>query len=167
MALTSKEEQFAQSVALKQMDVVTAYTTVYNVTKMSPGMIEKKANALSVKLEVQQRISVLRDRAMSASQKKEQYDLAAAIAEADTLIEDGKALGQIGAAVSAAQLKAKLAGHLVDRKEVTNKTGLEGADVQTLEAMKKKIQRELDAAREAAELTGVEKPSTPAIRRIA
>lgn len=153
MALTAKQEQFAQGIALKGLNQSAAYSAAYDASKMTPETIACRASELAKHSDVADRINVLRERATGAAVKKAGYTLADAIAEADELAADGKALGQISAAVAAIKLKAQLGGHLVEKKEI--RTGsLEDTDLEKLAHMKAQAEAEMQAAEDAASVVG-------------
>ena len=96
--------------------------------------------------------------------------LADCIAEANIWVADAQALGNTSAGVAATKLRAQLAGHLVERKEVSTKGQLDDMDIAALAKMRDEanrlIQVQVDAAAEAAALTGAVVAPTPQLRRV-
>lgn len=166
MALTAKQEQFAKAVALDGMNLSDAYAKAYDTARMLPKTASDNASRLAAEPAVAERINVLRERATAAAVKKTGYTLADAIEEADTAAREGLALGQVSATVAAVKLKAQLAGHLVEKKEI--RTGqLEDTDLAKLAAMKAQAEADLKAAEDAASVVGeVPTPAAPVRRAI-
>ena len=163
MALTAKQEQFAKNVGLRGMNQSEAYSAAYDASKMTPESIATAASRLVADANVSSRINVLRERATAAAVKKTGYTLADAIDEADVAAREGLALGQVSATVAAVKLKAQLAGHLVEKKEI--RTGaLEEVDLEKLALMREQAEREIKAAEDAASVVG-EVPAPPAPQR--
>ena len=125
--LTPKQNAFCLHVAQgrSQSD---AYRLIYDASKMKPESVTTAASILAANEMVADRISVLSSRAAARATNKTAYTLEAAILEAEDIRHEALADGNQGAAVSAATLKAKLAGHLVERKEVRSGP-LEEADI--------------------------------------
>lgn len=74
--LTSKQDKFAQAIALENMNQADAYRLAYNTSNMADETIYAKASALAKKDKVAARIDELRDKAitpkiMSARERKE------------------------------------------------------------------------------------------------
>jgi hypothetical protein len=166
VALTAKQEAFCRAVALEGLDQTAAYSKAYDVSKMKQESVHKAASNLANDPKVSTRIAVLTERATAAAVKKAGYTLADAMAEAEEVLDDAKALGQIGPAVSAVKLRAQLAGHLVEKKEVSTKTSLEETDVDSLLKIKAQVDAQLDRAREALGMTGGAVSNTPPARRV-
>ena len=159
-ALTEKQEAFAVEVA-KGTSLTKAYKLCLDAEKMSDTTVLSRAKELARTPHVEARISVLRSLATAAAVRATAYTLEAAMKEADIAYEAAHALGQTSTMVSAATLKAKLAGHLIERKEVRSGP-LEDADISELT----RLRSELKAAREreshADDLVG--SSPTPAVR---
>lgn len=166
MALTAKQEGFCRGVAIQNLSLSDAYRANYDVSKMTTESINTAAKQLAASLPVATRLDVLRQRATEAVLKKAGLTLEAAMAEAGALLEDAKALGQISAGVAAATLRAKLAGLLIEKKEV--RTGaLEEVDLTKLAHMREQAERDLKAAEDAASVVGeVPTPAAPVRRAI-
>ena len=74
--LTAKEEKFAQSVALEDMNYTDAYRSAYNTSKMSDKTVNEKASLLKDKDKIRTRIEELRresttPKVMSAQRRRE------------------------------------------------------------------------------------------------
>ena len=153
MALTAKQEVFCQKVAIQKLTQTDAYSAAYDVEKMAPDTIRKKASELALSGDVAARIAVLSERATAAALKKSGLTLEASMKELDDLMQDAQALGQISAGVAAAKVRAQLAGHLVEKKEIRSGP-LEASDVEALLKMQRQIDADAQRARDAAELAG-------------
>lgn len=166
MALTIKQEKFAQAVALQGMTQSAAYSACYDAAKLSPANLARRASEVARHPEVAARMVVLTERAAADAVKKAAYTLDAAITEADQLIADARSLGQVSAAVAAAKHKAQLAGHLVEKKEITNRSGLDDLDAEKLKKLRDELNARLDRAREAQALVGGTEMVQPQLRRV-
>lgn len=153
MALTGKQEAFCKEVALNNQSLTAAYVASYDTSKMVPASIHDAASKLGASPAVAQRIQVLRERATAVAVKKAGYTLAEEIETANDLIEQGKAAGQVSAAVAAAKHRAQLGGHLAEKKE-NNKSALDEMDVEKLLALKAELEAKLQRNRDALELAG-------------
>ena len=162
MALTAKQEVFCQKLALGTMTQSEAYACAYDVARMTPKSLAEAASKLMRSPEVSARVEVLRERAAKAAVKRAAVTLDSCIADAEELMADAKALGQISAGVAAAKLRAQLSGHLVERKEVKQTGPLDETDVEKLVEIKAEVERKLAAAKDAAELLGEGAAATPA-----
>lgn len=114
MALTPKQEKFCQSI-IAGMNQSEAYRSAYNAENMKPATIAVKANELLANGNVTVRIEELRKPVV----EKLQYGLEEAMKEAAEAFDVSKGKEQGGAMVAAVQLRSKLNGLLVDRKEIT------------------------------------------------
>lgn len=127
--LTSKQEAFAQAVfrgAAKR----DAYLEAYPACMRTAHAVSSAASALLRKPKVARRIEDLRKPVL----QKLAYDFEKAMIEAGDALEMARDARNAGAMVAAVTLRAKLAGLLVDRKEV--RTGpLDGLPVSELEAL--------------------------------
>lgn len=166
--ITGANEVFARKVALENMDQSAAYACAYNTSKMTPKSVACAASALATKPEVAQRIVVLRERATQSAVKAAAHTRDAAIDEAEKLLQDAHALGQISAGVAAAKLKAQLAGHLDEKKQDAIDT-LADMDASSLVKLREAVEAEIARSREALEMTGGDAPAKPAavpVRRV-
>lgn len=113
MALTAKQEAFAQGVVsgLSQAD---AYRKAYNAKNMKDATIHVKASELMADGKMAGRVETLRKPVI----EELRYDLKMAMLEAEDAMKVSKDNKQGGAMVAAAQLRAKLNGLLVERKEI-------------------------------------------------
>lgn len=124
------------------------------------------ASRLAAKIHVAARIAVLTERATTIAAKKAGLTLADCIEEANIWVEDAKALGNTSAGVAATKLRAQLAGHLVEKREVKNTGPLDEADVGALSTMLVVAGEEIQRLKDAQALTGeVAAPPAP-IRRV-
>ena len=120
MALTAKQEAFAQAVA-SGMNQSDAYRAAYDTARMKATSINVNASKMMADAKVSQRVEALRKPVVEAMQ----YGLKEAMEEAAEAMELCRETRQSGAFVSAVALRAKLSGLLIDKKEV--RTGeLEG-----------------------------------------
>ena len=74
--LTAKQEKFAQSVALEDMNYSDAYRSAYNTSKMTDKTVNEKASLLKDEDKIKARIAELRQAAttpkvMTAQRRKE------------------------------------------------------------------------------------------------
>lgn len=166
MALTSKQEAFARGVALEKLSLSDAYRAAYDTAKMQPTTVQSEASKLAAHPEVAARIQVVSKRAEAAAVKKAGLTLEASMEEAASLLQDAQALGQISAGVAAATLRAKLAGHLVEKKENT-KDMLSDMDVEGLLSVQAEVNARIQRAKDALALVGeVEPVAAPLMRRV-
>lgn len=74
--LTAKQEKFAQSVALENMNYSDAYRSAYNTERMTDKTVNEKASLLKDEVKIKARIKELREAAttpkvMTAQRRKE------------------------------------------------------------------------------------------------
>lgn len=129
IGLTPKQEAFAQAV-VSGMTHADAYRSAYNAARMKPSTVQSKAYELLRNGEITARVEALRKPVV----EKMQYGLEQAMLEAKEAFEVSRAKEQGGAMVAAVQLRAKLNGLLVDKKEVRTVT-LDGAALEDLKAL--------------------------------
>ena len=98
---------------------------------MQPQTINKKASELRLSAPVAARLAEVRERAATTSA----YTLSKAMDEAENARRLAHDASQAGAAVAAVTLKSKLAGHLVEKREV-RVGALEDCDLEELLAMR-------------------------------
>jgi phage terminase small subunit len=112
--LTAKQEAFCQAIVsgLSQAD---AYRKAYDAENMKPPTVQKRASELMANGEVSGRVQELRAPVVAELR----YDLKAAMLEAEDAMKVAKSKEQGGAMVAAVQLRAKLNGLLVEKREVT------------------------------------------------
>lgn len=116
--LTIKQERFAEHY-LEHRNAKKAYEQAGYATKgWSANAIYVAAHRILKNAKIQLRINEVRQ----AVAKRAEYTLEQAIFETREDREQARELGQLGAAVSAGKLTAQLAGHLVERKDVTHRT---------------------------------------------
>jgi hypothetical protein len=146
--LTPKQLAFVTKVVCESLSYSDAYRAIYDCKNRTPEQVSSAASSLARSPKVAAKISALQRGAEAAAVAKTSYTLADAIKEAEDLRAMAVEKGQVAAATQAASLKAKLAGHLIDRKEI--KSGpLEDTDVEDLEALLAELKR-----RKAAEAGG-------------
>lgn len=130
MELTAKQEAFAQAI-VSGMSQADAYRRVYNAGSMKDSTIHVKACELMANGKVSARVKALRQPVI----QELQYDLKQAMIEAADAMEVARTNKQGGAMVAAAQLRAKLNGLLVERKEI--RTGpLDGMSLEEMQALR-------------------------------
>jgi phage terminase small subunit len=114
VALTAKQEAFCQAV-VSGMSQADAYRKAYDAGNMKAETIQKRASELMANGEVSGRVKELRAPVIA----KLQYGLEDAMTEAEEAFKVAKLKENGGAMVAAVQLRAKLNGLLVERREVT------------------------------------------------
>lgn len=114
VALTPKQEAFCQAI-VSGMGPYDAYRHAYNAEKMKAPGISVNASKLLADTKIALRIEALRKPVV----EKLQYGLEEAMLEAQEAFEVSKGKEQGGAMVAAVQLRSKLNGLLVERKEIT------------------------------------------------
>ena len=138
MALTPKQESFALKVGAEGLGLTEAYKLTYDCTKSLPETIHGRASELARSPAVAARIARIQGDRVAAAVQKASYTLADAIREAEEIRLLAVAAGNLPAAATASTLKSKLAGHLVDRREI--KSGpLEESDVTELEELRAEL----------------------------
>ena len=151
--LTAKQEAFCRAIAVEGLNQSAAYSKAYDAAKMTAKSISEAASRLAADSKVAARIAVISEGATAVAVKKAGLTLADAMGEAGELLDGAKAAGQYSAGVAAAKLRAQLAGHLVERKEVRSGP-LEDVDIQRLLAMKAQAEADLARAGEVADFMG-------------
>lgn len=111
--MTPKQEKFCQAI-VSGMTQADAYRAAYNAKGMKPATIQSKACILMADGKVRARVDELRKPVI----EKLQYGIEQAMSEAAEAFQVSKTNGQGGAMVAAVQLRAKLNGLLVDKKEI-------------------------------------------------
>lgn len=169
MALTAKQERFAQNIALKGMTQSAAYAEAYDAVKMKPETVSRAAVDLAANPSVSARIDVLKQGATRAAVKAAAFTLDDAIRESDENRLAALANGQTSAAVAATKLKAELSGHLTEKK-ADPKGSLDSLDVERLLELRALVEDKVERSREALAMTGaaaapVVAPAAP-IRRV-
>jgi len=150
--LTAKQEEFCLQVA-RGANLSEAYRLAFDTAAMQPAVVNARASELAKVPALGSRIRYLQGEATRKAVDITAYSLAAAIDEADVLRDAALNAGNHGAAVSAATLKAKLAGLLVERKEVRSGP-LEDADVRELQRLRSELASSKASEQEALELVG-------------
>lgn len=114
VALTQKQETFCLAI-VSGMKPFDAYKKAYNAGKMGAASISVQASKLLADPKITLRLEALRKPVV----EKVQYGLEQAMQEAQVAFEVSKGKEQGGAMVAAVQLRSKLNGLLVERKEIT------------------------------------------------
>lgn len=151
--LTAKQEGFCLGIA-KGLSQSDAYRAVVDCEGLKPDVVEKRAARLAKHSSVVARIGVLRGSVAAAVVQEVVYSVQDALREADEAAALAHTMGQASAAVAAVTLKAKLTGHLVEKKEILNKSPLDGQDTVALAKLRDEINERIARANEAAELIG-------------
>lgn len=149
MALTEKQQAFVEAIATDRLSYSAAYSKAFDVSGMQKLTVAKRASELARKPEIQAEINVILEGARRNSVKAAAYSLDDAIAEVDEGLELAKTNGQSSAFLQGVKLKAQLAGHVIDRKEVSTKDPLTGATIEELGRMRDEITRRMLAAKAA------------------
>lgn len=116
--LTIKQEKFAERY-LEHRNATRAYKEAgYRHEGWAENSINVAAHKILNNAKVAHRIGAV----LKAVVERQEYSLETAIQETREDREMARELGQLGAAVSAGKLTAQLAGHLVERKDVTHRS---------------------------------------------
>lgn len=151
--LTQKQERFCQNRGAKNMSQIASYRDAFGCEGIPDNRISTLASILDARPEVQARIKTIQERVLGEVAKVGAFTLSAALAEADRANELAHSVGQAGAAVSAVTLKAKLAGLLVEKKEIRSGP-LEETDIFALLAMRDQIRQRIEVDKSVADLIG-------------
>lgn len=119
---------------------------------------------LAASEEVKARINVLAHRAAGTAASVAAYTLDMAMTEAEQARQLAQAKGQAAAATAAVKLKAQLAGHVIEKKEVKQTSSLDNANATTLEGIRREVEERLQRVKDAEALTG-DAPAAPVVRR--
>lgn len=115
--LTPREEAFAQGVA-KGLDQAEAFRVTHpHARRWKPESVWVKASQMAARDKVQTRVRQLQSMLRAEAENKLRFGIAEAFEMADEAFECGKKFEQAGAMVSAATLKAKIAGLIVHKQE--------------------------------------------------
>ena len=158
--LTFKQELFCVKV-LEGLNLSDAYRAVYNSQKSKPATVNRAAKELADNPRLAARIALLRQGATAIAIKKAGYTLADAMTEAAEDRQLAIAGGQASAAVAATKLRAQLAGHLIERKETSNKGALDDTDVAVLVAMRDEMIIKLKRLQDEAAAVAGDLPPPP------
>jgi len=140
VALTLKQSAFVNA-ALKGATHSDAYRTAYDCSRMTSLSVTSSASRLAAQPNIAAVLAKERERVALAVVKATAYTMQDAMDEANQARELAHSVGQAGAAVSAVTLRAKLAGHLIERKEV--RIGqLDDSDLDDLLAMRDYVREE-------------------------
>ena len=113
--MTPKQEKFCQAIVSGSTQA-DSYRMAYDARNMKPETVQNKAYLLMRKDDIRTRIEELRKPVV----EKLQYDLEQAMSEAAEAFVVAKGKENGGAMVAAVQLRAKLNGLLIERREVRN-----------------------------------------------
>lgn len=131
--LTVKEEKFCQEF-FASGEAADAYRAVYNVDPAKNGdWVSTEAYKLLQRDYIQKRMESLR----KSSESIALYTADSAMAEAREAFDIAKKDRAPSAMVSAVTLRAKLAGHLVEKREVAHKSLKEGSKEELLDLLDK------------------------------
>lgn len=111
--LTAKQEAFCQAI-VQGTGQADAYRLAYTVKKMSPAAVDVEASRLMDNPKIAQRVAELRAPVI----EKVQYGLEQAMSEAEQALQLALKKEHPGAMVAAVQLRSKLNGLLIDKKEI-------------------------------------------------
>lgn len=112
MALTAKQERFCQAI-VSGMSQADAYRKAYDAERMKPETVQNKAHVLMKNGEIRARVEQLRAPVVA----KVQYDLEKAMEEAERALSLAEKKENPGAMVAAVQLRSKLNGLLIEKRE--------------------------------------------------
>ena len=167
VALTDEEERFCQLVGADHRTKTSAYTEAYKANESPVSTIQNRASTLAKRADIAERIAVIVKSTSAKARAKPTFSRQDAINEAEDARAKAAAKGMPAAAVAAITLKAKLSGYLVDKTEVTQKSALDGLDMEGLTKVREEVEERIKRQREADELTGVEKvTNTRVLRRV-
>jgi len=153
MAMTPQETAFARLYATGKVPRNEAYSTIYDVANLSKSALNKRASLLASRPDIVAAVKVITDGVTSATVKAAAYTIDKAMEEAEEARQLAHRTGQSSAASAAVKLKSQLAGHVLDRKEVSTKDPLAGATIDELARLRDEVTRRILAAREASALT--------------
>lgn len=134
MALTAKQEAFAQAIAdgLNQSD---AYRHAYDAERMKPTAIWQEASTLSEHPQVALRVIELKQAVIDATVEARAWDLDRIVQESAVNVRLGRFLGQIGASNGALTTIGKAVGVLTDKVDIdVTHTLKPGLSLEELEA---------------------------------
>jgi hypothetical protein len=157
--LTSLQEQFACTVATSNQSLTESYRQVYRPQNAKPETVNKMAARVAALPHVAARIRDLRGGMAAIVMRQAGYSRADAMREAGEVMERAAERGQIGTAVRALALRAKLAGLLpgtrnARRNKYAPQSDLTDADVASLIEMRDRILAEPQQAADALDLVG-------------
>lgn len=113
MGLTAKQEKFCQGVA-KGLSYSDAYREAYNADNMKPETINRKAKELIDNGNITARLKELRGKI----EEELKYSAKESFNKLKELQDKAEFNGNINAAIKAEELKGKLAGIYVEKKDV-------------------------------------------------
>ena len=113
MGLTAKQEKFCQGVA-KGLSYSDAYREAYDAVNMKPETVNNSAFKLLKNGEITARVDELRGHI----EEELKYSAKESFTKLSELQSQAEAGGNINAALKAEELKGKLAGIYVDKKDV-------------------------------------------------
>ena len=160
--LTARKSIFCEKVA-EGATLTDAYSVSHDVSKMKKNTISARASELAKVPAIADRIAYLQGVATAAAVERISYSIEDAMRQADDAYDFAKENGQAGAAVSAATLKAKLAGLLIERRDVRSAGPLDDADIAVLLRMRRDLEESMAREAVAEDPTGAS--PKPAERR--
>ncbi len=139
MNLTPKQEKFCQAV-VRGSNQSDAFREAYDAKNMLPTTINERACRLMQESKISARVEALREPVL----KEVQYDLKAAMGEANLALRMAQAQENPSVMVAATALRAKLSGLLVE-KAAAPLSVLETASTDVLLAMLAEYERRIAA----------------------
>ncbi len=139
MNLTPKQEAFCQAIVAGE-NQSEAYRIAYDAENMAPATVNNKAYGLMKQGEIRARVEGLRTPVL----KEVQYDLKAAMGEANKALGMAEAQGNTSVMVQATALRAKLSGLLAEKPAVVMNV-LEAASTEVLVEMLAESERRIAA----------------------
>lgn len=137
MALTPKQEKFAQGVA-SGMSQADAYRSAYSAGKMKPESVHVKASELMADVKVSVRVRELQEEGA----KKAVYTLVEHLGRLDDLSRGSEAEGKYAEAIKAEELRGKAAGFYTERQQIDHTTGGEPMQPSVIEIVAPKPKSE-------------------------
>ena len=132
--MTPKQEKFCHGI-VAGMSQSDAYRAAYDAEKMKPETVQRKACELMKDSKITARIAALRTPVV----QRLQYGLEQAMREAEEAFAVARARENGGAMVAAVQLRARLNGLLVEKREI--RTGpLDDASTEMLLEMRRQLE---------------------------
>ena len=139
MNLTSKQEKFCQAI-VRGLNQSEAYREAYDAENMAPETVNQRAYEMMGRGDITARVRELREPVLD----EVQYDLRAAMGEANLALRMAQAQENPSVMVAATALRAKLSGLLVE-KAAAPLSVLETASTDVLLAMLAEYERRIAA----------------------
>jgi hypothetical protein len=157
--LTSRQEKYAFTVATSNQSLTASYRAVYTPKNAKPGTVNKMAAELAALPHVAARIRAIREGVTATALREAGYSLADAMRQVGELFELAMHRGQIGTAVRALVLRARLSGLLPSSKKRRGwrdapQSDLTDAERASLIEIRDKVLAEMQQTADARELEG-------------